>query len=175
MNAQLADTLEAIAKQGPDAFYTGQNAATIAQRVAAETPHPAGMVSGDIAQYEAKGREPVCGIYRVWRICGMGPPSSGATTVFAVLKQLERFDLKALGKDSPAAWHLFAESQRLAYADRELYLGDTDFVTVPVKGLIDSDYLAKRGQLISPGQHHARRGCRQALARRCPADRPRGR
>src|SRR5690606_13769788 len=79
-----------------------------------------------------------------------GPPSSGATTVFAILKQLEVFDLKALGKDAPVAWHLFAESQRLAYADRELFLADADFVTVPVNGMIDSDYLAARGALISP-------------------------
>jgi gamma-glutamyltranspeptidase/glutathione hydrolase len=150
VNADFAATLEAIANQGPDAFYTGDNAAKIAELTAAETPHPAGMSPSDIAQYEAKSREPVCGIYRVWRICGMGPPSSGATTVFAMLKQLEAFDLKALGKDSPVAWHLFAESQRLAYADRELYLGDADFVSVPVKGMIDGDYLTARGQLISP-------------------------
>ena len=71
----------------------------------------------------------MCGTYRGHRICGMGPPSSGATTVFAILKQLERFDLTALGPDSPAAWHLIAESMRLAYADRDLYLADPDFVS----------------------------------------------
>ena len=68
----------------------------------------------------------------------MGPPSSGATTVLAILGQLERFDLAALGPESPVTWHLFAESQRLAYADRELYLADADFVPVPVAGLIDA-------------------------------------
>jgi len=149
-NPELAATLERIAREGPQAFYSGDNAAAIARRVASETPHPAGMTQQDIAAYAAKDRPPVCGTYRTYRICGMGPPSSGATTVFAILKQLEGFDLAALGKDSPVAWHLIAESQRLAYADRELYLGDPDFLAVPVKGLIDPTYLAARGRLISP-------------------------
>ena len=81
----------------------------------------------------------------------MGPPSSGATTVYAILKQLERFDLGALGQHSPVFWHLFAESQRLAFADRERYLADGDFVSVPAAGLMDPDYLAGRGALIEPG------------------------
>jgi gamma-glutamyltranspeptidase/glutathione hydrolase len=80
----------------------------------------------------------------------MGPPSSGATTVYAILKQLERFDLKAMGPDSVTAWHLIGESSRLAYADREAYLGDPDYVRVPVAGLLDPAYLASRSALISP-------------------------
>lgn len=78
----------------------------------------------------------------------MGPPSSGATTVFAILKQLERFDLAALGKDDPRSWHLIAESMRLAYADRGRYLADADYIRVPMKGLMDPAYLARRSQLI---------------------------
>lgn len=148
-NPALAETLEMIAQRGPNAFYTGDNAQKIASTVAAATPGAQAMVIGDVQQYVAKQRDPVCGEYRVWKICGMGPPSSGATTVLAILKQLEGFDMKALGKDSPVAWHLFAESQRLAFADRELYLADEDFVQVPVKGLVDSTYLSSRGQLIS--------------------------
>src|SRR5690606_10753936 len=104
-----------------------------------------GMTAADVEAYRAVPRDPVCGEYRAYRICGMGPPSSGATTVYAILQQLERFDLGALGPDSPVFWHLFAESQRLAYADRERYLGDADFVSVPVAGLMDPDYLAARG------------------------------
>ncbi|HTN14960.1 MAG TPA: gamma-glutamyltransferase [Sphingomonadaceae bacterium] len=148
-NPELARTLEQIASEGPDAFYTGDNAIAIAVETAAATPHARGMVTGDVENYAARERTPVCGTYRSYRICGMGPPSSGATTVLAILKQLERFDLHALGKDSPVAWHLFAESQRLAFADRELYLGDDDFVPVPVKGLVDDAYLAGRSALIS--------------------------
>lgn len=80
----------------------------------------------------------------------MGPPSSGATTILATLIQLERFDLKQLGKDNPVAWHLIAESQRLAYADRARYSADADFVPVPVAGMIDRKYLAARSALIDP-------------------------
>jgi gamma-glutamyltranspeptidase/glutathione hydrolase len=108
------------------------------------------MTSGDIASYEAKTRAPLCGTYRSYRICGMGPSSSGGFTVFATLKQLERFDLSALGPNSPTAWHLIAESERLAYADRDKYLADEDFVKVPLAGLMDPAYLAGRSSLISP-------------------------
>ena len=80
----------------------------------------------------------------------MGPPSSGATTVLGILGMLERFDLKKLGKDSPASWHLIGEAMELAYADREKYLGDRDFIDVPVAGLIDPAYLRNRSKLISP-------------------------
>jgi gamma-glutamyltranspeptidase/glutathione hydrolase len=79
----------------------------------------------------------------------MGPPSSGATTVYAILKQLERFDLAAMGPNSPTFWHVLAESQRLAYADREKFAGDADFVSVPVAGMTDPAYLAARGSLIA--------------------------
>jgi gamma-glutamyltranspeptidase/glutathione hydrolase len=80
----------------------------------------------------------------------MGPSSSGGPTVFETLKQLERFNLTALGPNSPKAWHLIVESMRLAYADREQYLGDADYVSVPVAGLMDAAYLARRSALISP-------------------------
>ena len=149
-NPALADTLAQVAARGPGWFYAGDNAKEIAREVAAETPRGGAMTPENVAAYQAKVRPEVCGEYRTYRICGMGPPSSGATTVYAILKQLERFDLHALGTKSPTFWHLFAESQRLAYADRERYLGDTDFVSVPVKGLTDSAYLAARGNLISP-------------------------
>lgn len=148
-NPTLADTLARIAADGPDWFYAGANAAAIAAEVAAETPRAGALTAQDIGGYRAKERPEVCGDYRGYRICGMGPPSSGATTVFAILKQLEGFDLGALGPRSATFWHLFAESQRLAYADRELYLGDADFVSVPVAGLMSADYLWQRGALIS--------------------------
>jgi gamma-glutamyltranspeptidase/glutathione hydrolase len=148
-NPALAATLERIAGEGAEAFYTGPQAQALASHVAAATPKPAGMTAADVASYQAKERPAVCGEYRRYRICGMGPPSSGATTVFAILKQLERFDLGALGPQSATAWHLFAESQRLAYADREKYLADADFIQVPVAGLMEPDYLAARGSLIT--------------------------
>jgi gamma-glutamyltranspeptidase/glutathione hydrolase len=149
-NPALARTLEQVATRGADWFYSGENAEAIAREVAAETPRRGAMTAADVTSYRATERRQVCGDYRDYRICGMGPPSSGATTVYAILKQLERFDLGALGPRSATFWHLFAESQRLAYADRERYLADADFVSVPVAGLTDPGYLASRSALISP-------------------------
>ena len=147
-NPALADTLEALARQGADWLYAERAGAELAAVARQATPRDGGMTAADVRAYEAKWREPVCGEYRAYRICGMGPPSSGATTVFAILKQLEGFDMAALGPDNATSWHLFAESQRLAYADRELYIGDSDYVTVPVSGMVDAEYLAARGSLI---------------------------
>jgi gamma-glutamyltranspeptidase/glutathione hydrolase len=149
-NPDLADFLERLAARGPDYFYTGPSAEAVVRTVRGARVNPSPMTAGDLATYEAKERQPVCGMYRRYRICGMGPPSSGATTVYATLKQLERFDLHALGPDSPVAWHLIGESMRLAYADRDAYLADPDYFRVPVAGLTDGAYLAERSQLISP-------------------------
>ena len=151
-NPALAATLQAVADQGPKAFYSGSNPRAIVARVTTAPRNPEPMTEADIAAYEAKDRAPVCGTYRQYRICGMGPPSSGGTTVIATLKMLERFDLHELGKDSPTAWHLIAESMRLAYADRARYTADADFVPVPVAGLVDPGYLAARGAAIDPGK-----------------------
>ena len=149
-NPALADTLEAVAREGAAAFYSGANSRAIIGKVTLAPVNPAPMTEADIAGYVAKDRAPVCGSYRGYRICSMGPPSSGATTLLATLIQVERFDMKALGKDNPVSWHLIAESQRLAYADRARYSADADFVAVPVAGMIDRKYLATRSALIDP-------------------------
>lgn len=149
-NPELANLLETLAARGADHFYVGPPAQDLVQTVRTASQNPSPMTLGDLASYDAKERPPVCGMYREYRICGMGPPSSGGTTVFAILKQLEGFDLSALGKDNPVAWHLIAESMRLAYSDREVYQADADYVDVPVAGLIDPGYLAERARLISP-------------------------
>ena len=149
-NPAFAAFLERLARLGPDSFYVGPNAQAIASTVSGAPHNPAPMTTGDIASYDAKPRPPLCGTYRAYRICGMGPSSSGGFTVFAALKQLERFNLARLGSRSPAAWHLIAESERLAYADRDKYLADRDFVRVPLAALMDAKYLASRSALISP-------------------------
>ena len=149
-NEALARTFESLASGGREAFYSGTRALAIATAVAADTPKPGAMTYEDIAGYEAKERSAVCSSYRTYRICSMGPPTSGGVAVQQMLLQLERFDLASLGADNPVTWHLFLESQRLAYADREIYLADTDFVSVPVQGLLDRTYLAGRSALISP-------------------------
>jgi len=148
-NPALAAFLTRLAGEGPKAFYSGQNARAIVTAVNTAPRNPSAMTLGDVGAYRAKERPPVCMTYRRYKLCGMGPPSSGATTVFGVLGMLERFDLAALGKDDVRSWHLIAEAQRLAYADRERYLADPDFVPVPVAGLLAPDYLARRAQLIA--------------------------
>lgn len=147
---ELADTLERLAKDGPEPFYKGDIAQRIVDGLDTAENSPSQMSAQDLADYKAIERPPVCGTYRLYRICGMGPSSSGAITVLMILKQLERFDMAGLGRNSPVAWHLLAESERLAYADRNMYVGDPDFVEVPVSGLLDPTYIASRSALISP-------------------------
>ena len=149
-NPALAATLRDIARRGPDAFYTGAIARAIVAASTGAARNPGDMTLADLAAYHAQDRDAVCVPYRVYRICGMGPPSSGATTVFAILGMLEGFDMHAMGKDSPMSWHLIAEAMRLAYADRDAYVGDPGFIDVPVAGMLDRRYLAQRAQLISP-------------------------
>jgi gamma-glutamyltranspeptidase / glutathione hydrolase len=149
-NPALAKLLRNVAKGGAKAFYTGQNAAAIIQATGTTNRNPTLITKADLAGYRVKERSAVCTTYRVYKVCGMGPPSSGATTVFQILGLIERFDMKALGKDNPKSWHLIAEAMMLSYADREKYLGDPDFVSVPVAGLLDKAYIASRSATISP-------------------------
>ncbi|RJF93580.1 gamma-glutamyltransferase [Sphingomonas cavernae] len=149
-NPALASLLRRIAAEGPDAFYTGPAGKALVDAVSKAPVNAVSMTLSDLAAYKAKDRDAVCAPYRRFKVCGMGPPSSGATTVLQILGMIERFDIKAMGKDDPKAWHLIAEAMMLAYADREMYLGDPDFVKVPVAGLIDRAYLAERSKLIAP-------------------------
>ncbi len=149
-NPAYANLLRDVAARGPDAFYSGTNAKAIVKAVTQAPRNPARMTLADLAAYQAKERPAVCTAYRVYKVCGMGPPSSGATTVFGILGMLEAYDMKAMGKDNVMSWHLLAEAMQLAYADRGKYLGDSDFVDVPVNGLLDKQYLAARRMLISP-------------------------
>ena len=143
----LAVTLTAIADQGADAFYTGPLADAIVTSVARGAD--AGTLSlQDLATYQVVERPAVCHGYRIYRVCGMGPPSSGATTVGQILMLLDRFKPTDLYLEEDRLWHLFAESSRLAYADRAKYLADADFVKVPVEGLLDPTYMDQRAALI---------------------------
>ena len=150
VNPALAATLEAVAARGPAAFYGGDNAAAIVAAVSGAPTNPSAMTLADLAAYRAKPRAPVCGAYRVWRVCSMGPPSAGGIALLGILGELQSFDMAKLGPRSAVAWHLFVEAQRLAFADRAAYGGDADFVAIPVAGLIDPAYLAARGKLIDP-------------------------
>lgn len=148
-NPALADTLRRIAKQGANAFYRGEIARDIADKVR-NAPNPGDLSENDLAQYRAQRREPVCGPYRQWKICGMPPPTSGGVAVLQVLGMLQRLAPENLPSDPIRAAHLITESERLAYADRARYLADADFVSVPVEGLLAPEYLAARAALIRP-------------------------
>lgn len=147
-NPQLADTLRRIARDGADAFYTGPIARDIVAAVRAHPANPGDLTLADLRTYQAKRRAPLCIRYRVYTVCGMGPPSSGGVTVAQMLKLLERFDLAALDPAGPETAHLLAEAGRVAFADRNRYLADADFVEVPVAGLLDPGYLAARSLMI---------------------------
>ena len=151
-NPDLARVLRGIAENGPDFFYKGAIARDIVSTVAHAPGIPGDLTETDLARYRAKERPPVCGAYRRFRVCGMGPPSSGGVAVLQILGLLQRFDLGRMKPMSPDGFHLFAEASRLAYADRDRYLADSDFLPVPVQGLIDPAYLAGRSRLIDIGR-----------------------
>ena len=154
VNPEYGATLRAIATRGADAFYGGEIARDLAGAVRARGGD---LTLQDLAGYQALERDPLCGPYRQWRICSMGPPSSGGLAVLQILGILERTQFARAPPHSAAAVHWFAEAGRLAYADRALYVGDPAFVQVPVDKLLNSGYLTQRAALIGE------RSMRQAL------------
>jgi gamma-glutamyltranspeptidase/glutathione hydrolase len=148
-NPEFAETLEMIARGGSQTFYQGDLARDIATAVEADPRKPGKLAAEDLAAYRAKEREPVCALYRLKQVCGMGPPSSGGVAVAQVLALIEPFDLGPSPLD-PRTAHIVAEAERLAFADRARYLADPDFVAVPLSGLLDLSYLAERRALIDP-------------------------
>ncbi|MEO0821414.1 MAG: gamma-glutamyltransferase family protein [Pseudomonadota bacterium] len=146
---RLAQSLRLIAAEGADVLYGWPlGAAIISATRTGRRPGALGLA--DLEGYRVIERSAVCHRFRAgWRVCGMGPPSSGATTVGQILGLAAAF---APPPDAASGAHIFAEASRLAYADRALYLADPDQVSVPVVGLLDRGYLATRARLINPGQ-----------------------
>ena len=142
LDKEYAATLRLLAQKGADAFYTGPIAEDLVRAVRSD------MTLEDLARYRVVEREPVCGAYRGYRLCGMGPPGSGGIGVLQILGMLERTAFAKAKPHSAEAVHLFSEAARLAYADRALYVGDPGFVRVPVGRLLDPKYLEKRAALI---------------------------
>jgi gamma-glutamyltranspeptidase/glutathione hydrolase len=149
-NPDLGKTLRAIAAGGAHAFYTGPIAQAIVDKVNHAPVNPGRMTLADLASYQAKERPPVCGSYRSYRLCSMGPPSSGGVSVLQILGMLERFPAKDLQPNTLSEIQLFSEASRLAFADRGMWLADPDAVHVPVSGLLDRNYLTARSKLIDP-------------------------
>jgi gamma-glutamyltranspeptidase/glutathione hydrolase len=133
----LAWSLKELKKQGPAAFYKGK----IAEKIVAEMERNGGLItSEDLANYKVKERVPVKGIYKGYEIVSMPPSSSGGVHLIQMLNMLEPFSLKEMGFGSAQSIHLMSEVMKRAYADRSRYLGDTDFVSVPLIGLTNKEY-----------------------------------
>ena len=148
-NKPLAKTFRQIAAGGSAAFYTGPIAAKIIKTINTATINPGKMILSDLANYQAIKRQPVCSFYRKWLVCGMPPPTSGGITTLQILGLLQGTNLSKLAPGSTMATHLITEASRLAFADRNKYLADDDFVPVPKSRLIDPGYLTKRAKNIS--------------------------
>jgi len=149
-NPELAKTLETIAENGAQAFYTGSLAQKISQTVRTASRNPGALSAEDFEGYRAKVRAPVCAPYRVWLVCGMPAPSSGGVATLQILGLLENTPFNNAAPFSAEAVHWFSEAGRLAFADRNTYLADPDFIPVPQAGLLDPSYLKQRAKLIAP-------------------------
>ena len=149
-NPDYARTLGLLAKQGADVFYHGKIGKQIVKKVQEIKDNPGLLSRRDLMAYRIKERPVICAPYRQYRVCGMGPPSSGTLTVGQILGISAQANLASLQKESPEAWQVIGDATRLAFADRNRYMADTDFVPMP-QGLLDQQYLADRARLIAKG------------------------
>ncbi|WP_332304801.1 gamma-glutamyltransferase [Rhizobium sp. GR12] len=155
-NPTYAETLAAIAKGGADAFYKGRIAEAIVKTVREAADNPGVLSLTDLSSYRVIEREPVCFTYRALDVCGMGAPSSGGIAISQILGLTENFDLRALGPKNVDSWRIIGDAQRLAFADRERYVADADFMPLPIKGLLDKFYLGERAKLLDGDKALAR-------------------
>ena len=149
-NPALASTFRAVANLGPRAFYTGPIAQSIVNAVDRSPGNPGRMSMEDLRSYTARERTPVCNIYRSFRVCSAPPSTSGGVTVLEILGLLDRFSSQQLKPNTISAVHLISQASRLAAADRARWLGDPEFVSVPIRGLLSETYLRGRARLIDP-------------------------
>ncbi|GHG02039.1 gamma-glutamyltransferase [Thalassotalea marina] len=148
-NEKLANAYRSIAEEGIAPFYQGWIAKKMVDAVQKSPIAPGKLSVEDLKAYQAKEVAPVCAGYRQYQVCGMAPPSSGGVAVIQILKQLEPFNIAKRPFEDVQSVHLYTQSSRLAFADRERYLADNDFVDVPVNALIDEQYLANRSNTIN--------------------------
>lgn len=147
-NPAFAETLKIVAKEGADAFYDGPIAGDIVNAVRTTGHNPGALTRRDMALYEAKQRPNLCGRYRDRLVCGMGPPSSGGSTVLQTLGILNHFDIEDHLPGSVEAVTMIGEASALAFADRNRYVGDTDFVATPLSAMVGPAYLQDRARHV---------------------------
>ncbi|VEH65093.1 Gamma-glutamyltranspeptidase precursor [Rodentibacter pneumotropicus] len=141
----MANSLKLIAKEGAKAFYEGE----IAEKIVQEMKQHNGLISlEDMRNYKAIERRPIVGNYRGYKVVTMPPPSSGGIHLVQLFNMLENYPLDEFGANSAKTIHYLAESMKLAYADRSEYLGDPDFVKIPVSGLISKNYANSLIQIL---------------------------
>jgi len=146
-NPAYAETVRRIATEGPSALYEGPIAQAIVDRLH-EGELPGAMSLADLKTYRPRSADALCRPWKVYTVCVPNPQSSGLAVIQA-LQMLEHTDIGKRGPTDPVAWTLLAQAERVMYADRDRYVGDPDFVTVPVKGLLDPKYVAERAKLIT--------------------------
>ena len=149
-NPDYEATLKDFAFYGSKMFYEGGYASDIVQAVQNAPAGAGAMTIDDLQSYEVKMRDPVCGPYRAYIVCSMGQPSSGGLTILQALGMMERFDLQGWGADDARSWSVLSQASALAFADRNKYMADPDFVNTPDVLLLDPDYIAARSKLIDP-------------------------
>ncbi|WP_425439324.1 gamma-glutamyltransferase [Pseudoalteromonas denitrificans] len=148
-NPDLAHFYKQLANEGIKAFYFGENAKKIANKVQNSVIAPGLLTVKDINHYVAKQREAVCAPYHEYKVCSMGPPSSGGVALLQILRLLEDKNMSQYGVNDVKALHYFTQASRLAFADRNVYMADPDFVDVPVKALLAQQYITERASLIT--------------------------
>ena len=148
-NKNYAKTLKELAKNGSKPFYQGSIGDEIIDTVQNAKINPGVLDQKDLLNYSVIEREPSCIVYRKYKVCGMGPPSSGAITVNQILGMIENFNVSKLGPYNPETWRIIGDASRLAFADRSIYIADDDFINVPTRELTNKTYLQNRAKNLN--------------------------
>ena len=148
-NKNYAKTLKELAKNGSKPFYQGSIGDEIIDTVQNAKINPGVLDQKDLLNYSVIEREPSCIVYRKYKVCGMGPPSSGAITVNQILGMIENFNVSKLGPYNPETWRIIGDASRLAFADRSIYIADDDFISVPTRELTNKTYLQNRAKNLN--------------------------
>lgn len=157
-NPPLANLYRDIAAQGIDAFYKGSNAKQMVDAVQNSQVAPGKLALNDLANYQSQQRDAVCTPYHQYKVCSMAPPSSGGVAVLQILALLEEKNMAQYQPNEEQALHYFTQASRLAFADRNVYMGDPAFADIPTEELLAADYIKQRSQLITEKDTHATAG-----------------
>ena len=147
-NPEFARSVRLLSEKGSAPFYQGEQAQNIVRAVTGAVDNPGKISMADLKNYRVIEREPVCAPYREYEVCGMGAPSSGAIALGEILGVLQNQDMKALGAENIHSWRWIGDASRIAFADRDYYVGDPAFVNVPTRALISQAYLKPRAEEI---------------------------